>query len=186
MWAILLLFAADSGEIVVELNRLRTDPPAYAAKLSARREFYRGNLLRLPGRTPLRTVEGVKALDEAVRVLERTRPLPALERSAALEKAAREHVRDIGPSGRLSHDGGDGSSPSARVRRHRKDVRAVGEVITFGPSDAESVVIDLLVDDGVRERGHRQLLLDPRFGSAGAECGRHAVYRTVCVIDLAQ
>ena len=186
MWAVLLFFAIGSDEILAELNRLRVDPPAYAEKIAGRRQFFRGNVLRLPGRTPLRTMEGVRAVEEAVRVLRGARPLPPVRSSSALARAARDHAADIGASGRVTHDGGDGSSPLERVRRYDRDIRAAGEVITFGPDDAASVVIDLVVDDGVRGRGHRRLLLDGRFGYAGAACGRHAVYRTVCVIDLAE
>lgn len=186
MWAFLLLFAPISADIVDEVNRLRSDPGAYSRKLLLRREFYRGNILRLPGRTPLRTVEGVKALDEAVRALRQTRPLPPLAASEALAKAARDHIRDIGPAGKVTHTGSDGSSPASRMRRYDRRVRTTGEVITFGPSDAESVVIDLLVDDGVPERGHRRLLLDAAFAVAGAACGNHSRFRTVCVLDLAR
>jgi uncharacterized protein YkwD len=177
----------DSREalIVKELSAMRANPSVYVGKIAARRRYYRGNVLRLPRQIPIRTREGVSALDEAVRVLKATKPLPPLKDSPALRLAAWDHVRDIGPKGLLAHEGSDKSSPGERVRRYATDVKSVAEVISFGPEDPESVVIDLIIDDGLRNRGHRNILLDPVFRYAGAACGSHALYRTVCVINLA-
>jgi hypothetical protein len=47
------------------------------------------------------------------------------------------------------------------------------------------VVVSLLVDDGVHGRGHRHNLLDPAIRFAGAACGPHQRYRTMCVMDHA-
>jgi uncharacterized protein YkwD len=171
--------------IVAELNELRSNPAAYAEKINGRRQYYRGNVLRLPGQIALRTNEGVVALDEAVKALRALKPLPPLELSTALSAAARDHVRDVGPKGLLGHDGTDTSSPSQRARRYVAGFNRIGEVISFGPEEPSAVVIDLIVDDGVRERGHRKILLDANLRFAGAACGPHAVYRTMCVIDLA-
>jgi uncharacterized protein YkwD len=171
--------------ILSELNELRSDPTAFAKKLEARRKFYTGNVLRLPKEVPLRTREGEAALDEAIRALRGRTALPQIEFSRALSRAARDHVRDVGKKGLVMHEGTDGSSPSERLKRYASDVGGVGEVISFGPEKAESVVIDLIVDDGVPDRGHRKILLDGRLRYAGIACGPHAIYRTMCVIDLA-
>jgi uncharacterized protein YkwD len=42
-----------------------------------------------------------------------------------------------------------------------------------------------VVDDGVKDRAHRKILLDPAFRYAGAACGPHRTFGTMCVIDLA-
>jgi uncharacterized protein YkwD len=143
-------------------------------------------VLALPGRTPIITVEGVSALDEAVRDLRATPQLPVLTHAAALRNAALDHVRDIGPKGITSHDGTDGSAPLDRISRYANGLSSVAEVISFGSDTGTSVVMNLLIDDGVRNRGHRHTLLDPAFRFAGTACGPHAKFRTVCVIDLAE
>ena len=171
--------------IIFELNQLRSAPGAYAEKINARRRYYRGNVLRLPGQVAIRTREGVAALDEAVRALRAVERLPSVTLSSELTAAARDHVRDIGPPGLLAHEGTDKSSPSERAARYAKGFSGIGEVISFGPEQASAVVMDLVIDDGVRDRGHRKILLDGRLRFAGASCGPHAVYRTMCVIDLA-
>jgi hypothetical protein len=42
----------------------------------------------------------------------------------------------------------------------------------------------LIVDDGVRRRGHRVLLFSGMFDFAGVSCGGHEVYGSMCVVDL--
>jgi hypothetical protein len=58
-------------------------------------------------------------------------------------------------------------------------------VIDYGARDAAEVIINLLIDDGVANRGHRKSVLDPRWHYVGIACGPHSVLRTMCVIDFA-
>jgi len=173
--------------VLAEMNLLRRDPRAYAAKLLALRPSYRGNrILRGPDEPAIATVEGVSALDEAVRALRRApRRLPRLGLSVGLTQAARGHARDLGLNGGLGHQGSDGSSPDQRVSRHGVWDGIVAENISFGPNDAEEIVIGLLVDDDVPDRGHREVLLTRELFFAGVACGPHPTYRVVCVMDYA-
>jgi uncharacterized protein YkwD len=173
--------------ILAEVNRMRRDPRGYARML--RREYrpkYDGALLRLPGRDPIRTREGVKALDEAIRVLERTRPVRAMTWSPGLARAAAQHVADIGGRGAVDHQGKDGSWPHQRMARHGTLLGTGGENIDFGFADARGVVVHLVIDDNVPDRGHRKNLLDATYRHLGAACGRHKVYKVTCVMDLAE
>jgi uncharacterized protein YkwD len=105
--------------------------------------------------------------------------------SSGLSRAARDHVKDQGPIGGMSHRGTDSSTPATRMNRYgRWDVSA-GESIALGTNPAREVVLQLLIDDGVQNRGHRKTLLDPGYAVAGAACGPHKAYEQICVIDLA-
>jgi uncharacterized protein YkwD len=47
------------------------------------------------------------------------------------------------------------------------------------------VVMNLIIDDGVPDRGHRKNIFSRAFATAGAACGPHSRFGNVCVIDFA-
>ena len=170
--------------VIEELNRARTNPARFAADLEARIPHYRGYIYRKPGvDVGVRTVEGADAVREAVRVLRAARPVPAMRLSAGMSAGAADHVRDQGPRGGLGHDGRDRSTPASRVSRYGRWFGLVSENIQYGrAATGQDVVADLLIDDGVADRGHRRNALDPNVRVAGVSCGRHATYDQMCVI----
>lgn len=170
-------------EVERHINLARTDPAAYAQRLRAHRAFYDGDVFRDPDGIAIRTQEGVSAVDEAIAFLERQTPLPPLAVSAPLRLAAADHVEDQGPFGAVGHVGSDGSAFTDRIVRHGGPA-AGGENIAYGGQTGEAVVIQLIVDDGVPDRGHRTNIFRPGYVSAGAACGRHRAYRYMCVIDF--
>jgi hypothetical protein len=169
--------------VLAELNRARTEPQAFASDLEARLQYFRGYIYRAPaGEAGLRTVEGPDAVREAIRVLRATRPLPPLRFSYGMSAAAADHVRDQGPRGGTGHTGRDGSTAPQRVNRYGRWFATISESIQYGRGDAREVIADLLIDDGVRDRGHRRNELDPNIHVAGVACGPHATYGQMCVI----
>jgi uncharacterized protein YkwD len=176
--------SALERSIVQELNRARTDPSRFAAELEALLPHYRGYIYRRPGADAgVRTVEGADALREAVRVLRGTRAVPPVRLSPGMSAGAADHVRDQGPRGGLGHTGRDRSSPSSRISRYGRWFGLVSENIQYGRAQAgHDVIADLLIDDGVPDRGHRRNALDPNVRVVGVACGRHATYDQMCVI----
>ena len=194
LFAILLLRAgapvpqaptAFERAVVEEMSAARVAPRAYVRHLEALRPYFEGTLWRLPGRVPLRTEEGVAALDEAIRFLETVRPVGPLRFNAGLAHAARQQARYLGSHGLLSHEDAEGRGPAARLDRLGRWQSRVGENISTGEDTPQGVVIQLLVDDGVPGRGHRRILFDPDLHQAGAGAAPHTAYGTVCVIDYA-
>lgn len=170
--------------VLAEINFARTRPRDYAERLREYRKFFKGRIVRYPGNPDgLRTTEGTRAVDEAIRFLERQPPLEPIEPSTLLARAARDHVREQGPSGRTGHISADGGNPRARVQR-RGGGDYVAEVITYGPPSAVEVVRQLIVDDAVPGRGHRRTLFAAEMRHAGIACGPHKGYRVMCVADL--
>ncbi len=165
--------AADlADEVIAEINLARTAPQQYAQIVANRTAGYRG-------------AEGESVVREAIRFLEKQRPLPALGVSEGIRHSALTHVLDMGPVGGRGHKGSNGSQPWDRMARFGKWVGRAGENIDYGQRDARAVVVRLIVDDGVRGRGHRKNIFSSDFRVAGAAAGYHATYGGMCVIDFA-
>lgn len=176
--------SAAGAAVVREMNLARQHPDIYAGYLEDLRGKFHGKILVLPGQTMLRTREGVRAIDEAIRFLRRTRPLPPLTFSTGMSLAAAEHAADQA-GGSFGHRGSDRSDPGERLNRHGIWSGRWGENISYGKTSARDVVIALIIDDGLRSRKHRKNIFNPAFNFAGAAVGSHARYRTVWSIDFA-
>ena len=179
-------FPSDK-EMLEELNLARTQPGEYAAKLREYRQHFKGNIVYEPGKpTGIITKEGVAAVDEAIAFLERQPPLAPLAPSTVLAKAATDHVSAQGPEGKFGHYSSDGSSPGDRVQR-RGGGPYVGETIHYGPVfTARDVIMSLIIDDAVPDRGHRVLIFTPDMLFAGSNCGPHKQLRVMCVTNYSQ
>ncbi|AQR73296.1 CAP domain-containing protein [Sphingomonas sp. LM7] len=182
--------AAPAGvlerQIVSELNFARTEPRRYAERLRSYRRYFRGRIVRYPGKPEgLRTAEGVAAVDEAIAFLERQRPTGPLAPAPLLARAAGDHVAEQGPRGATGHHSKDGADPRDRVQR-RGGGKYVAETITYGPPSAVEVVRQLIVDDDVPGRGHRRTVFAAEMRFVGVQCGPHKTYRVMCVAEFAR
>jgi hypothetical protein len=178
--AALLLIAAPAmaGQldraVLDEINFARTHPAQYA------------NLLReARGKDDGYGAPDPDCLDEAIAFMDAQPPLPPLEPDTALAASAAVHTADQGPRGVTGHNGADGSTPFQRIHRQGVWSTRSAEVISYGYGSAAGVVRQLIVDEGVPDRGHREIIFDPKLRTAGAGCGRHAVYGHMCVVDFA-
>ncbi len=173
-------------EIILEINKLRTNPAKYATEYIAPLEKnYKNKLLYYPGDQPLRTREGVRALHECVRVLKKQPALSLVHPSAGLSMAALDHVKDQSKTGRTGHRGSDRSTSRERMERYGEWKVRIAENIAYGGKSARQIVIYLLIDDGVPGRGHRKNFLNPDFNYVGVAAGDHPVYRVMSVMDFA-
>ncbi len=170
---------------VKEINLARTSPKEYLSLLEQFRKLYDGKLLKLPGQTPIQTREGTSAAAEAIRFLRSQKPVPPLRPSNGMSSGARDHIRDLGTSGNSQHTGSDGSQAWDRVNRYGTWEKIIGENISCGHSTARDIVMLLVIDDGVPDRGHRKNIFNPDFRVVGVACGDHPAYRTICVITFA-
>lgn len=169
-------------EVMAEMNRLRVDPGGYVAELEAYRLQFDGDIVIRPGRISIQTREGVAAVDEAIQFLRRQAPMAPLRADDLLDLTARDHVEDQGPTGFVGHYGSDGWDFATRAVRRGGDPYG-GENISYGYDTAREIIIQLLVDDNVADRGHRVNLFRPGYVRAGVACGRHAIYYFMCVIN---
>ena len=184
--------SASSGEaafraaVLAEINKVRTDPRGYAERLRAYRARYDGDIVKEPGDDiGIQTNEGVAAVDEAIRELERRQPVAPLRANARLDASATRLAQGAGPAGIVGHVGPDGLTPSQRMKAEGVWAGISEENISFGQATAEAVVRQLIIDDGVPGRGHRASLFEAGVQVAGIGCGPHARWGYMCVIDEA-
>jgi uncharacterized protein YkwD len=169
--------------ILVEHNRLREDPVSYIPILEKQKTYFKGHILSRPKQTPIKTHEGVRAFDLAIEFLKYQKPVPALTHDERLSLAAKDHLEDHGPIGTVSHESSNGKVVAERLEKYCEWDTCCGENLDVGSTRAEDVIVSLLVDDGVKSRGHRENLFNESFRSVGIACGPHKAYGSMTVID---
>lgn len=176
--------SALESKVLFELNLARSNPSLYADYLQEMRRFFRGARLERPGEIIIITKEGAPAVEEAVAYLRSLPPLQALVPSRGMSLAAKAHASDQ-RGGAMGHSGSDGSQPADRVNRYGAWQGKVAENIAYGGRSARGVIMQLIIDDGVPDRGHRMTIFDAEYGVVGVGCGPHARFGDMCVIDFA-
>jgi hypothetical protein len=173
--------------VILELNKVRSNPKRYAEEyMEELRDHYKGKLFYVPGQEiPVKTQEGLSPLEECIRVLKKMDPRPLLQPAKGLAKAAEELMEDQQKHGGIGHLSRKGANPQKRIEKYGKWDICSSEDIAYGSFDARQIVISLLIDDGVPNRGHRKNILSPCSRFAGVSKGGHPTYRVMCVIDYA-
>lgn len=172
---------ADLGEQVLEeINLARAEPQLYADYIREWRKHFKGKFYQFTGSNIRRqTREGIPALNEAIDFLDRQKSLPPLEWSPVLFASAAEMVREQEKT-RANEYGGKGR----HAGRQGSGQGNKGKKIGYSPNESRLLVMQLIVDDGIPDRGHRQNLFSSHFKQAGVACGPHQLFGTICVADF--
>lgn len=176
--------------VILELNKARSNPKRYALQVVAlmkKRYAGSGNLLVYLSLDSVwvQSYEGVANIDACIREMCQTKPVGILSPSRGLSLAALDHTRDQCRTGDIGHIGIDQSTPLKRILRYEGLTDYSGECIDYGDSDAQAIVVNLLIDDGVPDRGHRKSILNGKYAIVGVSIGKHPKYGVVATIDFA-
>lgn len=183
----------EEAALVAELSKARTDPSHLKGVLRERLQHFRGLEFFAPsrgGKVAVVTKEGAAAVAEAIAfldALEASSSLAFEPEGSGLALAAADHLHDRGSLGVIGHVGADGSSHAERQSRYGTWHGKTGECLWFGREGASAidVVADLVVDDGVPDRGHRQCIYAKEFGVAAAALGKHKTFGAMAVVEFA-
>ncbi len=172
---------------LIELNRVRRNPKKYAEEeIKPRLKYFDGKFYKAPGQIPILTNEGASTVQECIDVLMKTKPMELLELEKGLCSAAQWLADDQAKTGKTGHYGSDGSSPFERMNRYGKVLITAGENCAYGPKTGREIVAQLLIDDGVADRGHRINILKPEFKKIGIGYNNeaNAPYGAISVMDF--
>ena len=174
-------------EIYQQHNELRTNPQSYIQKLENSLKYYKENNIYSPqDEDPIKTTEGIEAVQEAINFLKNQKSLPKLILSDKINKACQDHIKDIGPKGMTGHEGSDGKNISERIEKYGEWDGEIAENLDFGFKKAENIIMNLLIDDGVKERYQRSNMFYPGFRYIGIGIGPHKDYGTCVCIGYAR
>lgn len=180
-----LLGSPAEKDILAEINLARTNPAQYLRYLQDFKPYYHGKEIEYSDGSTLVTNEGVGALDEAINFVRSLKPLPPLELRKGLVLGARDHVNDLVKTGLSGHRGSDGSLTEDRLNRYGSWSDSVGEDIVYHSRHAREDVIALIIDDGVKSRGHRKNIFKSDFHVIGLALSPPVKSPPMCVITFA-
>lgn len=169
-------------DVVLELNKARSDPRKYAALyISPMVKKFNGNVYN----GVLETREGAAVVSECVEYMFKLKGMEPLRIESGLSTAAKTHAVSQGKAGKTGHTRVDGTQFSNALKKYGSS-NSIGENISYGEKSARSIVIQLLIDDGVKLRGHRMNILEKNFNCVGVGCSSHKNYGNECVITFAK
>ena len=169
-------------EVISESNRIRTNPKAYIPILEEYLKNFDGNLLTLPGKNEiLETEEGPRAYKEAIEFLKNQKPINIIEYDEEASKVAQDYSKFLSNSKEDQVE--DESQIEQRVEKYLEYDYSISENIDFGGSTGIEVIVNLLVDDGVKNRTHRDNLFSDKYEYYGVGVFEHPEYDYCTVID---
>lgn len=118
------------------------------------------------------------------RDLDKLKPQKPLKYTDELYNFAKHHAKSTGKVGRVGHRSVLFKSYKSRSKKLLSTYSYVGENIHYGSNNAKRIVIDLLIDDGIKDVGHRKNMLSDNFVFASVSIQPHKKYRQNCVIEF--
>ena len=170
-------------EVIVEINKIRRNPKSYIPILEIYLDNFEGNVLKRPDKNEyIETQEGPSAYKEAIEFLKNQKPIKELIFDEEASKVASTYAKILSQIGELDRNE-DEIKIEERVLKYIDYDFALSECIDYGGSTGEEVIVNLLVDDGVKFRTHRENLFSNKFQYFGIAVGPHPEYEICTVID---
>jgi len=184
------MYQFDYEEIEKEIfkchNDIRVNPPSYISKLKGLLPYFTDKVYHHPLEDAITTYEGSEVIEESIQYLKSIKPVQELIYSEEISKACRDHIYDIGPKGLTNHIGSDGSNITDRIEKYCEWDGIVAENLDFGFKEGSNVVMNMIMDDGVKERCQRKNIFNQEFNYIGVGVGPHKMFGIGVVVGYAK
>ena len=125
----------------------------------------------------------VKSLEETLGTMVAVKALvPAKD----LFDESLRHATDMGTTGRKGHNSLQGRNIKQRFEVLQKTYVSYGENCDYGNSDALGIVFSLLIDEEVKNLGHRKNILNAAYNTVGVSLQPHKKTEWNCVMDFGE
>lgn len=162
------LFAQTEAErdLFYLVNYCRTQPKEFLEKIAL--PYIEAN--------DLKNVNEAKSL---IRTLGKQKPLNPLEFSVDLYKMASEYAQEMGNKGFTGH-----RNVTTRFKKNEVKYAYTGENCSYGYNSPLDIIMQLLIDKGVPDLGHRKNILSKDFKKIGISIQPHKKNEWTCVMDF--
>ena len=167
-------------ELFILINKLRKNPKNYLSKIRDCANHFKNKIYHKPDEEPIQTYEGASAIKDAIEFLKNQKTVPELILCKDISQACKDHLDDIGPKGLTTHEGSSGSNIGERIEKYCEWDGATAENLDFGFKKPENILLNMIIDDGVKERFQRINLFNPEFNYVGIAAGPHKDYG-ICI-----
>ena len=173
-----------TNQLYIDINKTRENPESIIPYLKKMKTFFKKKEYSDPSLNfALITNEGMQAVDETINFLEKQKKTPKLQKNEKLEKSVNLLLTKIGPEGITKHQKGD-LSLKTRTQKFLEKTGIMAENISFGMNRSLDIISQMLVDDGVKSRGHRKNFFNEKFSEIGISTGEHSIYGTCGIFNF--
>lgn len=167
------------------VNMVRANPKVILPKLEEMKKSFKKNVLSMKGQPSLPTQEGKSAVAECIKFIKKQPPTRQFEWDELIGRSCKDHCKDIGPKGRTSHKSSNGDEAHERILKYGSVFGMIGENLNYGHHTGEEIIMALIIDDGVANRGHRTNIFSDRFSVIGIFVGAHnSMYNVMACMVL--
>jgi uncharacterized protein YkwD len=157
--------SAEEKRVVFLCNLARMNPSLFAATI----------LQHFMDSTGYKNSAYVVSLKKTLNSAKPTDPFTPQQDLHAIVK---DFADKMGKAGKKGHEGFE--KRYAPVKK--KYNQFIGENCSYGHDNALRIVMQLLIDEGIGDAGHRKNILDPKFKNIGVVIGPHRTSTSQCVM----
>lgn len=159
------------SDILLYINLVRTNPEKFEKEIL--NPFLKKNKKY--------SKKYIKSLKKDLKNLKILSPLNYSEK---LFIFARHHAKTTGKKGKVGHKSIYLKGYKSRTKKLLKNYSVVGENIHYGLDNPKKIILELLIDDGIKGVGHRKNILSNEYKYASVSIQPHKKYIFNTVIEF--